>query len=493
MSTIIQDAGLYWRPLGGNNIDQISGHCYQYTCVLPKKNEVKFSTIIVDIGKFDNHQAFGIKNSIAAIPDIRDVVNNENLNLKAIFITHSHPDHLNGIVHYIRAGYKLPPIYGGRYTKMILDDLYKYYQIGKINQPTFIEIEEGQIIKCSDIEVEVISASHTCFDTFGFIISACNTKVYHTGDMKVDSSTYFRKPTNLKRLKELGSSINYIVGDFYAIDCDGTAWREADVLKTLVKIMKKSRKKKIFLPVYPTHIEMYIIAFLSALKMRKDVIFYGDADFYSYLKQIKDYGIDFNKISKGFIKVAVGIPENIDNFSKNFVVIGNYNDINEWFNDSKEDSFAIITAKTFFNPLKGQMNSRDIKFAVLEDYPQLQGSGHGCLGDWEQILKIFPTSVYIPTHCPYFIAEGFDGIAKKLGFNMLNPLPKNNSLYRFNGKKYATISIKPATWLIANSDAMLTEVWQKATSGSGFLKRTISKKRAQRKFKIMLCQRNKNK
>lgn len=492
MSSLIQDAGLYWRPLGGNNIDQISGHSYQYTCVLHKNEKIKISTIIVDIGKFDNHQAFGIKNSIAAVPDVRDIIQNKDLNLKAVFVTHSHPDHLNGIIHYVRAGYKLPPIYGGRYTKMILEDLYKYYQIGKINQPTFIEIEEGQIIKCSDIEVEVISASHTCFDSFGFIISACDTKVYHTGDMKIDPTTYFRKPTNLKRLKELGLNIDYIVGDFYSIDCDGFAWREADVLKTLVKIMKKSRKSKIFLPVYPTHVEMYIVAFLSALKMKKDVIFYGNADFYSYLKQIKDYGIDFCKISKGIIKVIEGVPEDIDAFSKNFVVIGAYNDIGEWFNDSKEDSFAIITAQTFFNPLKGQMNARNIKFVTLADYPVLQGAGHGHLGDWEQILKILPSAVYIPTHCPYFIAEGFRELAKKLGFEMIEPLPKNNFMYRFKGKEYTEVSAKPATWLIVNSDAIFTEVWQKATSGIGYLKRTISKKRAQRKFKMMLCQRVKN-
>jgi hypothetical protein len=311
--------------------------------------------------------------------------------------------------------------------------------------------------------------------------------------MKIDSTTYFRKPTNLKRLKELGSNIDYVVGDFYSIDSDGIAWREADVLKTLAKIMKKSRKSKIFLPVYPTHVEMYIIAFLSALKMKKDVIFFGDADFYSYLKHIKDCGVDFNKISKGIIKISEGIPENIDAFGKNFVVIGAYNDIGEWFNDSKDDSFAIITAQTFFNPLKGQMNARNIKFVTLDDYSLLQGAGHGFLGDWEQILKILPEAVYIPTHCPYFVAESFRELAKQLGFNLINPLAKNNSLYRFNQKQYSLIFSKPATWLVVNSDKMFTEVWQKATSGIGFLKRTISKRRAQQRFKMMLCQRIKKK
>ena len=41
MNSFMQDAGLYWSPLGGNNIDQVSGHSYQYTCVLHKNDKIK--------------------------------------------------------------------------------------------------------------------------------------------------------------------------------------------------------------------------------------------------------------------------------------------------------------------------------------------------------------------------------------------------------------------------------------------------------------------
>ena len=64
MPEYFSDSGLYWRPLGGNNIDQISGHCYQYTDIIVNNSYFQASTIIVDIGKFDNHQALGIKNSL---------------------------------------------------------------------------------------------------------------------------------------------------------------------------------------------------------------------------------------------------------------------------------------------------------------------------------------------------------------------------------------------------------------------------------------------
>ena len=79
MAGYFTESGLYWRPLGGNNIDQISGHCYQYTDVRNLKFGLAATTIVVDLGKFDNHQALGIRNSAAAVPDIRELLHQKYL------------------------------------------------------------------------------------------------------------------------------------------------------------------------------------------------------------------------------------------------------------------------------------------------------------------------------------------------------------------------------------------------------------------------------
>ena len=154
MSTAINQAGLYWQPLGGNNIDQISGHCYRYTDLQPnKEGNLRRTTIIVDLGKFDNHQALGVQNSTAAVPDIRNLLVGEYDTAKAIFLTHSHPDHLNGIIHYLKAGYHLPDLYAGKYTFMILEDLYKFYQIPKTQRPAQITVAPGDKIKIGSLEI----------------------------------------------------------------------------------------------------------------------------------------------------------------------------------------------------------------------------------------------------------------------------------------------------------------------------------------------------
>ena len=493
MDRYFSECGLFWRPLGGNNIDQISGHCYQYTDIKDLKSGLKASTIVVDLGKFDNHQALGVRNSAAAVPDIRELLQTPFLNPEAVFLTHSHPDHLNGIIHYLKAGYTLPQLFGGKYTLMILEELYDEFKVPRSIRPKFNIIHDGDIIGCGSLKIEIIASSHTCFDSFGLIIKAHDgTTVYHTGDMKTDNSTYFRKPTNLKRLRQLAGKINFSVADFCGIASDGIAVREVDTFKKLVELIKKSRKRKIFIPVYPTHAEMYLVAFLAALKLKKNVVFYGNQDFYIYLEQIKKYGIDFKKLAGNRIKVLIGTPIDVEALNDDFAVIGTFNNIGNFFDDSSADSFGIITSGSFFNPLRGQFNARNIRFVDVKDFPALQGYGHGFLGDYEIINSILKSPIFIPTHCPIYVIDSFRELAQYIGIRIAAPTAHNNYLYKLEKNAFELIKESPATWLVVNyvgNQACFTEVWQKPTSGAGFLKRTFSARRCRNQFKMLLHKR----
>lgn len=494
MNEAINQVGLYWQPLGGNNIDQISGHCYRYTDLQLKTNKkLSRTTILVDLGKFDNHQALGVRNSAAAVPDIRTLLGSGEDTAKALFLTHSHPDHLNGIIHYLKAGYRLPALYAGKYTFMILADLYKIYKIPRTKRPPEIEIAPGDNIKIGSLQIEVISSSHTCFDSFGFIIKSASGSVYHSGDMKMDQSTYFRKPTDIKRLQALSDTIDYAVVDFYGVYDDGFATREADTFKRLTKLLQNNSQRKIFLPVYPTHPEMYITAFLAALKVKKNVVFFGNPDFYSYLHLIQQYGIDFSKLAGERIKVIYSHePEEIATLNNNYVVIGTYNHLSAAFEANEHNSFGIITAATFFNPLKGQLNAHNISFVSVDDYPELQGCGHGFWRDIEQLHRILPKTIFIPTHTPKFVIDNVQKLAAFCGIELIAPTPANNELWWLTNNGYRRLAAMPAKWLAVIYDdgkAYLTEVFQKATSGSGLLKRTISNRRCLRRFKMFLQQR----
>lgn len=240
---------------------------------------------------------------------------------------------------------------------------------------------------------------------------------------------------------------------------------------------------------------MYIIAFLAALKLKKNVIFFGNPDFYSYLRRIMDYGISFDKMAAGRIKVIyTHNRDEIATLGDNYVVIGTYNHVSTAFDANSENCYGIITAKTFFNPLKGQLNAHNIKFTDVTAVPELQGFGHGFLGDYEYLNFILNRPVFIPTHCPVFVIDNFRELAEYMNIRLTGDTPRNNEVYRLNGSSIIKISDLPAKWLVVlyNDDfAYLTEVFQHSTSGMGFLKRTISKRRCMKRFKMYLHQRRK--
>ena len=494
MQKHLLNAGLYWQALGGNNIDQISGHCYLYTDVVTQNHKKNVTSILVDLGKFDNHQALGIKNSTAAVPDIRAALCSVNPP-QALLLTHSHPDHLNGIVHYLKAGFKLPKIYAGKYTFMILYDLLREFEVPKALWPQFKPIAVGDVLKIGSLQIEVVPASHTCFDSFGFIISTAKVCVYHTGDMKLDQTTCFRPSTNIKRLTQLADKIDYVVADFYGINNDGLAVREIDTYQKLVQIMRTQKKPKIFVPVYPTHPEMYLIAFMAALKCKKNVVFYGNLDFFTYLKMIIEYGISFEAMAGERIKVSYSTDlDALKSLDNRYVVIGTYNEIPDVFGLSEKSSFAIITAATYFNPLKGQLNAHNVKFVTVEDYPELQGYGHAFWGDVEKLNTILKQKpMFIPTHCPVYMINDVRALADFCKVKLIGHTPKNNQIYKLQKHGAKLVSDFPAKWLVvlyhSLDYASFVEVWQKRTSGLGLLKRTISRKRCQKRFKAFLIKR----
>lgn len=501
MREALKKIGLYWQPLGGNNPDQISGHCYRYTDIRSAgRNGQKSSvSLLVDLGKFDNYQALGVKNATAAVPDIREILADKKNAPQALLLTHSHPDHLNGIIHYLKAGYRLPPVYGGKYTLMILYDLLCEFNIPRRLWPKFHVIKAGDKFTFGSLGVDVVSSSHTCFDSFGFLISSQDVCVYHTGDMKIDQTTCFRKSTDLKMLKQASSKIDYVVADFYGISSDGLAVQERSTYLRLVHLIQSVQKNKIFIPVYPTHPEMYLIAFMAALKCKKNVVFYGNVDFFTYLKMVVDYGLSFENMAKNRIKVSYSHDkEALLPLKDDYVVIGTFNELPDVFEANRKNSFGIITASTFFNPLKGQFNLHNIKFVTVDDYPELQGYGHAFWGDIEKLNQTLEQKAcFIPTHCPVFMIDDVRELAQTCDVRLLPQTPQNNQIFRLEKERASLAFSAPAKWLavVYNSpdSAFFTEVLQKPTSGKGFLKRTISRKRCQKKFKSFMIKRKKRK
>ena len=195
-------------------------------------------------------------------------------------------------------------------------------------------------------------------------------------------------------------------------------------------------------------------------------------------------------MAKGRIKVIYTHDrEEIATLDNNYVVIGTYNHVSNAFDASRYNCFGIITAKTFFNPLKGQLNAHNIQFISVDEVPELQGFGHGFWGDMEYLHLLVPWAKFFPTHTPQFVINNVRELAAFSHMDIIAPTPQNNQIWRLQKNSCELVSSMPAKWLIAlenGENYHFTEVFQKATSGLGFLKRTISNRRCLRRFKMYL-------
>ena len=109
--------------LGGNNENRIGGNS-----LLVEHNEDDKETcrVMIDLGALFPPEWTGLD---AVIPDVRPYLDYKDEKaekpIDAMFISHCHEDHIGGLVHLARAGYKMPEIYTSSYTKELLKTAFK--------------------------------------------------------------------------------------------------------------------------------------------------------------------------------------------------------------------------------------------------------------------------------------------------------------------------------------------------------------------------------
>ena len=136
-------------------------------------------------------------------------------------------------------------------------------------------------------------------------------------------------------------------------------------------------------------------------------------------------------------------------------------------------------------PLKKQADEKKIKTITLNDEPMLRGAGHAFVGDWQVLKQILRNAIFIPTHCPDFVLDGFAELGRLARFNMINPLPHNNMMYFLGRDTYEVVEKNPATWMIFDKNGQTTQVLQCPTAGHGSIRATYSRRRTLQKFKII--------
>lgn len=244
-------------PIGG--LEQIGANC---TMIGNNKE-----WIIVDLGI-----AFYDKLGIEVLtPDDSFIVEQKD-NIKGIFITHAHEDHI-GAIQYLWPRIKCP-VYLTEFPAAVLKQKIQEYSWKdeiKINT-----IKQRTPVKAGGFEVEFVSLSHSILGACGLYIKTQAGTVFHTGDWKIDDSPLLGDMVDEERLIEIGKEgVDCLLCDSTNMLTESHIGSESDVREALVKLVSKYKDKRITVTCFSSNVARLETIFSVAKKAKRKVAIVG--------------------------------------------------------------------------------------------------------------------------------------------------------------------------------------------------------------------------
>src|SRR6266478_694931 len=155
------------------------------------------SIIVVDAGiMFPDEELLGID---LIVPDITYLLENKN-EVKAIFLTHGHEDHIGALPFILP--YLNVPVYGSSFTMALVKN--KLQQHGILEETQLHIVKDKDEIAVDCFSVQFFRVTHSIVDAFGLAIKTPAGTVIHTGDFKIDPTPMDGKLFDLHTLAAYG-------------------------------------------------------------------------------------------------------------------------------------------------------------------------------------------------------------------------------------------------------------------------------------------------
>jgi len=200
--------------------------------------EYENSILILDMGfRMPGEDMPGID---YIIPNI-DYLKNKVKNIVGVVFTHGHYDHI-GAVPYIIEKIWHPGLrmIASPLTKAIImkrqDD---FPQCPKLD----IELaQDGTRVELGPFTVEFFRLNHNIPDNFGIFVQTPVGNIIDTSDFKFDSNPVNEKPTDFKRLRDIGNRrILLLLSDSTGAEEPGHSLSEQEIFENLEKIFQESK------------------------------------------------------------------------------------------------------------------------------------------------------------------------------------------------------------------------------------------------------------
>jgi ribonuclease J len=388
--------------------------------------------IIVDMGlQFPEEDMPGID---YIIPNIEYLKGKEK-NIKGVFITHGHYDHIGAIPHLMP---KLgnPPMYASALSAGIIKKRQEDYPSKNIDINV---VEYDSKVNLGTFKVEFYHVNHNIPGVLGLVIHTPEGIIVHTGDFKFDHSPIADKPADIGRIAQIGSqNVLALMSDSTAAEVPGYSISESEIQKVLDDIFVKAEGRII------------VATFSSLISRIQQVITLSE----KYGRKVAIDGFSMRNNVEiahqlGYIKIKKGTlikTDQIKNFPDNkvslmctgaqgeekAVLMRIVNKEHKFVNIKKGDSVIFSSSvvpgneRTVQN-LKDQLYRQEahvIHYKMMD----VHAGGHGQVEDLKMMINLIKPKFFIPVHGNYYMLKLHADIAESVG------IPLSHSLVGGNGR-----------------------------------------------------------
>ncbi|MDR2107068.1 MAG: ribonuclease J [Holosporaceae bacterium] len=418
--------GLNFIPIGG--CSEIGMNLYAYI--------YDNQWILVDMGMgFDTELGRSL-----IIPSPGELAKNKS-KIKALFVTHSHEDHI-GAIPYLWPEIECP-IYARPFAvEMIRDKLAKSELDKKV---PMIKVSLNNKISVGPFTVEFIHVAHSTPESSALAITTPEGTILHSGDWRMDDNPVFGSKTDEKKLKEYGDN------GVLALCCDSTnvfkdqqSEAESDVRKNLSELVKKYPKSRILITCFASNLARLESCYLAAKNSGRQMVISGRS-----LKKIERIA----KLSGYLPEIPAFLDDkktNLADPSKILLVCtGSQGEVNSALSKMAADTHKTIKLRNddimIFSSriipgnekavieIQNALVERGVKIITNLDY-EVHASGHPSRNELQRLYELTKPHTLIPIHGGKLHLYRHAEIAEEYGIKDVI-IPSDGDIIRISRKK----------------------------------------------------------
>ena len=487
--------------LGGVNEDRIGGNA----SVIEHTNEKgETARVMFDLGAMFAPYESGFESAYPNADEYFDRVNPENNKetkarkpVDALFITHAHEDHIGALVNYAKMGYQLPTIKTSRFTKNLINIVFK--QNG-VKVPKLETIKPGDNIAIGDdMVIEPFVVSHSTLESMGFhtltfVDGKPHAGILNFGDVLTDENMPIGaayKSENVADLLKRKLTTTVLVDSTSVVPNGKPRLGFDKAVENTVQVIKQNPDRNVIIsPVISRSFQNIAVDIEAARQVGAKVCFdgawlklvyqamqlsgYNDFDDVIYKGDLKKFQEDV-KVGKKYVvctgafaqglqeynnnqghiginnipmasatKMALGMHRDVK-LSKNCLIVARQriiDEINGQTGPEMLQKMAAQGAKVVMSP--GMRKVANFEEVQMQDSGHMNAEAFGKLVDF--IAQYAPKATYVPIHGNPQQCENVAEVARQHKAKAV--LTANQEqLSVAEGKTEATVDERPFTWI----------------------------------------------